>query len=115
MEHLIKQAFLQVDLLGPHVQEGHYDLIGPTGDLILPSVWENVVKPGWAITMTMWPLDKAPLVGRPEPPLGKPPMPPPPSIKIVNAPPPKKKRDSSGGSSSMQKTIGYHSGKPLKK
>ncbi|KAI6781231.1 uncharacterized protein J7T54_004003 [Emericellopsis cladophorae] len=31
MEELIKQAFLQVDLLGPHVQEGHYDLTGPNG------------------------------------------------------------------------------------
>lgn len=74
MEELIKQAFLQVDVLGPHVQEGHYDLIGPNGDIILPSVWEKVVEPDWAITMTMWPLDKAPPVG-PKLPPGMPPMP----------------------------------------
>ncbi|KAH7198805.1 uncharacterized protein B0J16DRAFT_360480 [Fusarium flagelliforme] len=29
MEELIKQAFMQVDVLGPHVMEGHYDLMGP--------------------------------------------------------------------------------------
>jgi hypothetical protein len=61
MEELIKQAFLHVDVIGPHVQEGHYDLIGPNGDIILPSVWEKVVEPDWAITMHMWPMDKAPL------------------------------------------------------
>ncbi len=63
MEELIKQAFLHVDVIGPHVQEGHYDLIGPNGEIILPSVWEKVVQPDWAITMHMWPMDKAPLRG----------------------------------------------------
>jgi hypothetical protein len=61
MEELIKQAFLHVEVIGPHVQEGHYDLIGPNGEIILPSVWEKVVEPDWAITMHMWPMDKAPL------------------------------------------------------
>jgi len=61
MEELIKQAFLHVDVIGPHVQEGHYDLIGPNGEIILPSVWEKTVEPDWAITMHMWPMDKAPL------------------------------------------------------
>ncbi len=63
MEDLIKQAFSQVDILGPRVQEGHYDLTGPDGNIILPSVWEETVEPGLPITMTMWPLDKAPLAG----------------------------------------------------
>lgn len=63
MEELIKQAFLQVDVLGPHVQEGHYDLIGPNGEIILPSVWEKVIEPDWSITMTMWPIEKSPPVG----------------------------------------------------
>lgn len=61
MEDLIKQAFLHVDAIGPHVQEGHYDLVGPNGEIILPSVWERVVEPDWNITMHMWPMDKAPL------------------------------------------------------
>lgn len=60
MEELIKQAFLHVDVIGPHVQEGHYDLIGPNGEIILPVVWDRIIEPGWAITMTMWPLDEAP-------------------------------------------------------
>lgn len=76
MEELIKQAFLQVDVLGPHVQEGHYDLIGPNGEIILPSVWEKVVEPDWSITMTMWPIEKSPPLARPPPPGGKIPIPP---------------------------------------
>ncbi|KAK0716631.1 hypothetical protein B0T21DRAFT_270364, partial [Apiosordaria backusii] len=44
MEELIQQAFLEMEVIGPHVQEGHYDLIGPDGEIILPSEWERVVK-----------------------------------------------------------------------
>lgn len=70
MEELIRQAFLHVEGLGPHVAEGHYDLIGPNGEIILPRVWETTVEPDWAISMHMWPM--------PEPPRGpKPPGPPP--------------------------------------
>lgn len=72
MEELIKQAFLHVDVIGPHVQEGHYDLIGPNGDIILPQIWESVIEPDWAITMHMWPIPEPP---RPAPPPG-PPIPP---------------------------------------
>jgi len=67
MEELIKQAFIHVDVIGPHVQEGHYDLIGPNAEIILPSVWEKVVEPDWAITMHMWPMDRIPLRGQPPP------------------------------------------------
>ncbi len=74
MEELIKQAFLHIDVIGPHVAEGHYDLIGPNGDIILPQVWETTVEPDWAITMKMWPL--------PEPP---PPPPAPPPDKPAEA------------------------------
>ncbi|KAH8896957.1 hypothetical protein GQ53DRAFT_601959, partial [Thozetella sp. PMI_491] len=45
MEDLIKQAFLHVDRIGPHVQEGEYDLIGPNGEIILPCVWEKAIQP----------------------------------------------------------------------
>ncbi|KAI9639955.1 hypothetical protein NHQ30_011685 [Ciborinia camelliae] len=89
MEELIKQAFLHVDVLGPHVNEGHYDLIGPEGEIILPQVWESVIEPGWLITMHMWPLPenkpiwRAPAPGwappppeRPQPTWGRPPPPP---------------------------------------
>jgi hypothetical protein len=49
MEELIRQAFLYVEGLGPHVAEGHYDLIGPNGEIILPRVWETTIEPDWAI------------------------------------------------------------------
>ena len=56
MEDLIRQAFLHVDIIGPHVAEGHYDLIGPNQEIILPGVWETVIEPDWTITMHMWPM-----------------------------------------------------------
>lgn len=71
MEELIKQAFLHVDIIGPHVHQGHYDLVGPDGEIILPQVWEIVIQPDWNITMHMWPM--------PDPPKEEPaPLPPPP-------------------------------------
>lgn len=67
MEELIKKAFEGVDVIGPYVQEGHYDLIGPNGEVILPAVWEKVVEPDWSITMKMRPLDQV-MPRRPVPP-----------------------------------------------
>ena len=66
MEDLIKQAFLHIEVIGPHVAEGHYDLVGPNGDIILPQVWETVVEPDWTITMHMWPIPEKPK--EPDPP-----------------------------------------------
>lgn len=60
MEELIKQAFLHVEIIGPHVAEGHYDLVGPNGEIILPQVWETMVEPDWTITMHMWPMPEPP-------------------------------------------------------
>ncbi|TGO50444.1 hypothetical protein BCON_0183g00070 [Botryotinia convoluta] len=71
MEELVKQAFRHVDVIGPHVNDGHYDLLGPTGEIILPQVWESVIEPGWLITMHMWPMPEprrqapAPMPSRP--------------------------------------------------
>jgi hypothetical protein len=56
MEELILQAFLHVEGLGTHVQEGHYDLVGPNGEIILPKVWETTIEPDWSISMHMWPM-----------------------------------------------------------
>jgi hypothetical protein len=83
MEALIKQAFLHVDVLGQHVHEGHYDIIGPDGEIILPQVYESMVKPDWTITMHMWPMPEPP-PKRPKKPtpltsFGKPPIGIPPS------------------------------------
>ena len=62
---MIRQAFLHVDIIGPHVAEGHYDLIGPNGEIILPQVWETMIEPDWAVTMHMWPMPEPP---KPPPP-----------------------------------------------
>lgn len=94
MEELIRQAFLHVEVIGPHVAEGHYDLVGPNGDIILPQVWETAVEPDWTITMHMWPIPEKPKTPEPAP-EPEPPAPPPPAP----APPaeaPKKKADSAG-------------------
>ncbi len=56
MEYLITEAFLHVADLGPHVADGHYDLLGPQHEIMLPSIWEAVIRPGWEISMEIWPL-----------------------------------------------------------
>jgi len=56
MEELIRQSFLHVQVIGPHVADGHYDLIGPNGEIILPQMWETMIEPDWQITMHMWPM-----------------------------------------------------------
>lgn len=68
MEELIRQAFLHVEIIGPFVAEGHYDLVGPNGDIILPQVWETVIEPDWTITMHMWPMPEKPKTPEPPPP-----------------------------------------------
>ncbi|KAF2435022.1 hypothetical protein EJ08DRAFT_580876 [Tothia fuscella] len=67
MEALINQAFLHVDGIGQHVHEGHYDLVGPDGEIILPQVYESMVKPDWAISMHMWPMPEPPPMMGPPP------------------------------------------------
>ncbi|TVY47862.1 hypothetical protein LOCC1_G001976 [Lachnellula occidentalis] len=59
MEEMIRQAFLHVDIVGPQVQAGRYDLLGPDGDIILPNIWEAYIEPDMAITMHMWPMPEA--------------------------------------------------------
>ena len=86
---MIRQAFAHVEVIGPHVAEGHYDLVGPSGDIILPQVWETVVEPDWTITMHMWPIPEKPKEPDP-PPADAPPAPPPEE--------PKKKADGTGKS-----------------
>ncbi|KAI4248943.1 MAG: hypothetical protein L6R42_009143 [Xanthoria sp. 1 TBL-2021] len=55
MKCVIQTMFLHVKELRPDLTKCHYDLVGPTGEIILPEVWESVVEPGWTITMQLWP------------------------------------------------------------
>lgn len=77
---MINQAFLKIDVIGPQVSLGHYDIIGPEGNIILPQFWEAAVKPGLSITMTMWPMNGPP----PRPGFPRPPLP----VAHPNGPPP---------------------------
>lgn len=92
MDDLIQQAFMHVEGIGDHVAAGHYDLIGPDGEIILPRIWEMVVQPDWAITMHMWPMAEEPKEEK-DP---KPPAPPPP-IPTIPDPHPKKHKHGGGG------------------
>ena len=67
MEELIRQAFLHIEVIGPHVADGHYDLVGPNGDIILPQIWDTVIEPDWSITMHMWPIPEKPKTPEPPP------------------------------------------------
>jgi hypothetical protein len=51
MEELIKQGFTLVDVMRPHVDESHYEIVGPDGEIILPQMWETMFQPDWSITM----------------------------------------------------------------
>ncbi|KAI4262668.1 MAG: hypothetical protein L6R42_002160 [Xanthoria sp. 1 TBL-2021] len=57
---LICDAFLHVEGLGPHVSVSHYDLMDPSGNIIRPMIWEDVIEPGWTISMHIWPIEESP-------------------------------------------------------
>lgn len=79
MKESINQAFLHIEVIGPHVLEGHYDLIGPNGEIILPQHWEDLIQPDWAVVMYMWPMAEPPKsLARPPRPRSSVPPPPPP-------------------------------------
>lgn len=54
METTIRQAFVDIEGIGPHVANGHYDLLGPNDEIIPPHAWNTVAQPGWSIRMQMW-------------------------------------------------------------
>ncbi|KAK4165555.1 hypothetical protein QBC43DRAFT_208366, partial [Cladorrhinum sp. PSN259] len=64
---LIKKAFIDMDVIGPHVQAGHFDLLNESGTIILPECWNSTARPGMSITMHMWPVGKLPGVPGPFP------------------------------------------------
>lgn len=63
------QGFDAADL----VQQRRYDLIGPSGEVIMPQVWDTMVEPGWDITLKPWPAPEP----EPEPPA-------PPEVEILD-------------------------------
>lgn len=56
MRICIVEAFRHIQGLGIHVNQGHFDLEDDTnGNIILPELWVNTIKPGMSIKMKMWP------------------------------------------------------------
>lgn len=60
MEALINQAFAHIENIGPHVKQGHYDLIGPDKEIIMPDYWEDSITPGMQVSMMLWPIPEPP-------------------------------------------------------
>jgi hypothetical protein len=58
MENLICQAFAHVSDLAEHVEQGHYDLLGPDGEIIMPEYWESSIEPDMSIRMMLWEIKK---------------------------------------------------------
>lgn len=56
MKDLINHMFRHVDVIGPQVQAGYYDLLNSRGKICLPVVWKYCNKPNESYTMEMWPM-----------------------------------------------------------
>jgi hypothetical protein len=46
MKRLINAVFANVDVLGPHVHEGCFDLIDSDGYILVPEIWDDLIRPG---------------------------------------------------------------------
>ena len=55
---LVKQAFLHVDIIGPKVGAGQFDIADRKGRIILPECWESLVEPGCELAQHLWPMEE---------------------------------------------------------
>ena len=65
MSRLINALFAKVDALGPHVHAGHFDLVDSDGYFMAPELWDDLIRPGMDITMTMWQVENQPSLQKP--------------------------------------------------
>ena len=54
MENLIKRSFCHVETINSKIFRGNYDILSPTGEIILPEIWDLVIKPGWVVELRFW-------------------------------------------------------------
>ena len=54
MENLIKRSFCHVEPINSKIFRGSYDILSPTGEIILPEIWDSVIKPGWVVELRFW-------------------------------------------------------------
>lgn len=59
MENLIKTSFSRIGSMNFQVFRGDYDLLSPTGEIILPEIWGAVIKPGWVVELRFWDFSRA--------------------------------------------------------
>ena len=59
MENLIKRSFSHIETLNTQIFRGSYDILSPTGEIILPEIWDTVIKPGWVVELRFWDYTKA--------------------------------------------------------
>ena len=63
MEILIKRSFAHIESMNTDIFRGNYDVLGPTGEIILPEIWDAVIKPGWIVEVRLWDLTEARWMG----------------------------------------------------
>ena len=49
----MKRSFSHVESLNSQVFRGSYDILSTTGEIILPEIWDSVVKPGWTVELRL--------------------------------------------------------------
>ena len=54
MEGLIRRRFTPHNSVGVKVYRKEYDVLSPTGEIILPETWDLLLKPGWVVEMRLW-------------------------------------------------------------
>ena len=64
MENLIKSSFCHVESMNSKVFRGNYDIVSPTGEIILPEIWGAVVRPGWVVELRLWELTRGAEIGQ---------------------------------------------------
>lgn len=53
-ENLLRQSLARADSLPREVKEGRFDLVAPDGSVILSTIWDYSVRPGWSVTIRLW-------------------------------------------------------------
>ena len=54
MENLIKRSFSHIETRNSEIFRGSYDILSPTGEIVLPEIWDTVIKPGWVVELRFW-------------------------------------------------------------
>ena len=59
MEHLIQRSFSYDESINSKIFRGSYDILSPTGEIVLPEIWDTVIKPGWTVELRIWNFQRA--------------------------------------------------------